>query len=449
MSMHRAAAPFKAPRGCHPLGAVILALLVLSAACASDSSAEPAERAVELQLPIVAAHSEADTEERVFAVLPTNFPAGRISQKQFTEAIVNLILEMPIPVASPRPSAGQGIRIVRTSGSSLRGLPQPALAQGYSHFCAQRGTPGDCLNRLHDGPELDADDKRAIALALAVGPALEAANAETRAMISPTQLVSMVSLSITGYMALLLVPEPISKGVATAATILLWGYLGWELWDLLRAYIRLTEESVQATHFDQLWEAGGRFAGTIGPNSIRIMALVGTAAIGGTLSLSSKAPKLPGFAQVTRTAEAHGGLRATTAVAGVERVIISTPGGPIRAVLPRNAMAMSSQGSQGPAQAGILLSTNHRAFKSFRAFKRAMGSPGEGNNWHHIIEQHAANLKRFGPETVHNTENVIKVKAEIHMKNSAFYSSRQMSLAAGWFESGSARNPTNNSAHLA
>jgi hypothetical protein len=244
-------------------------------------------------------------------------------------------------------------------------------------------------------------------------------------MISPTRLLTMVSLSITGYMALLVVPEPISKGVAAVATVLLWGYLGWELWDLIRAYIRLSEESAQATRFDQLREAGNRFASTIGPNSVRIIVLVGTAAVGGTLSLASKAPKLPGFGQVARTAEAAGGVRAATAAAGAERVIISASEGSIRAVLPRNAMAMSSEGGQATAQAGALLSKTYRAFKSFRVFKRAMGSAGEGKSWHHIIEQHVGNVKRFGAEALHNTENVIKVEAEVHTEISAFYSSKQ------------------------
>jgi hypothetical protein len=302
-----------------------------------------------------------------------------------------------------------------------------ALAQDYSRFCAQRGTPGDCFNRLDDGPELDADDKRAIALALAVGPALQAADAELRAMVSPARLAAMVSIGIAGYMALLVAPEPFSKGVATVATVLLWSYLGWEFWDVLRAYIRLSEDSAQATRFEELWEAGNRFAGTLGPNSVRIVVLVGTAALGGTASLSSKAPKLPGFGQAVQTAELHG-VRAATAAAGAERVIISASEGSIRVVLPRNAMAMSTRGAQGSPRAGALLPTSSRAFQSFRAFKKAMGSAGEGKNWHHIVEQHAANLKKFGPEALHNTENVIQLDTALHQRVSAFYSSIQREL---------------------
>ncbi|HVG57040.1 MAG TPA: hypothetical protein VNA24_00695, partial [Hyalangium sp.] len=87
--------------------------------------------------------------------------------------------------------------------------------------------------------------------------------------------------------------------------------------------------------------------------------------------------------------------------------------------------AMSSEGGQATVRAGALLSKTYRAFKSFREFKRAMGSAGEGKSWHHIIEQHAGNLKRFGAEALHNTENVIKVETKVHTEISAFYSSKQ------------------------
>ncbi len=425
MLTQRAGSSAYVPHGWPRRSLALLALLVLGVSCASDMAAELPERALEQQSPGTEAEAGTDTEERILVVLPTNFPATRISQEQFTRALVSLVKDLPLPekeALRPLPDTGRGI--VLTSGSATGAAWLTPLAQDYGRFCARRGTPGDCLDRFGDGPELDPEDKRAIALALAIGPALDAADAELRAMISPTRLVTLVSLSITGYMALLVVPEPFSKGVAAVATVLLWGYLGWELWDLVRAYIRLSEESAQATRFEQLREAGNRFASTIGPNSVRIMVLVGTAAVGGTLSLASKAPKLPGFGQVARTAEAAGGIRAATA-ASAERIIVSASEGSVRAILPRNALAMSSEGSQVTARAGALVSKTYRAFKSFRAFKTAMGSAGEGKSWHHIIEQHAGNVKRFGAEALHNTENVIKVETEIHTKISAFYSSKR------------------------
>ena len=188
MPTQRAGSSPHLSRGWPHRGAALLALLVLGVSCASDMFAELPERAFEQHSQDTAAEAETDTEERILAVLPTNFPAVRISQEQFTKALVNLVKDMPLPVKeASRPFPAPDRRIVLTSGSATGAAWQTPLAQGYGRFCARRGTPGDCLNRFDDGPELDDDDKRAIALALAINPALEAADAELRALISPTQ----------------------------------------------------------------------------------------------------------------------------------------------------------------------------------------------------------------------------------------------------------------------
>ncbi len=77
---------------------------------------------------------------------------------------------------------------------------------------------------------------------------------------------------------------------------------------------------------------------------------------------------------------------------------------------------------------GRTLPIGHRAFKSFDDFKDFMGPAGEGKQWHHIVEQREANLKRFGPEALHNTENVVPLEKELHTRISAFYSSIQKEL---------------------
>jgi RHS repeat-associated protein len=61
-------------------------------------------------------------------------------------------------------------------------------------------------------------------------------------------------------------------------------------------------------------------------------------------------------------------------------------------------------------------------FRSFSAFKRAMGRAGDGRNWHHIVEQTPANVRRFGPETIHNTQNLINLDSAVHREVSAYYS---------------------------
>jgi len=407
------------------MGALALIALMLLGACAtgappggrvlaySDQSSGPrpssGTRAPE-------ARSDEVRGALLFARLPTDFAPVRIGDTEFRTAVVGLVLDMPLRVASSAP-VRRGGGLAPGSGGSGGEAWQSELARSYESSCEQRRTPGDCLTLFDDGPYLQDDDKRRIALALAVGPALEGVDAELRAMLDPTRVLATVSITLTGYMALLVAPEPVSKGVAAALTVLLWGYLGFEFFDLVRAYVQLSEDAARATTFTQLREAGERFGRVIGPNSVKILVLVGTAAVGETAALMSKAPKLPGYGQASRNVELNAGLRMVDAATGAERVIVSVPEGTIRAVLPVTVVAMSassgggkSSGGSGTPKEGRTLPSGHRAFKSFDDFKDFMGPAGEGKQWHHIVEQREANLKRFGPEALHNRENVVPLE---------------------------------------
>ncbi|MBW8371474.1 MAG: RHS repeat-associated core domain-containing protein [Thiobacillus sp.] len=65
-----------------------------------------------------------------------------------------------------------------------------------------------------------------------------------------------------------------------------------------------------------------------------------------------------------------------------------------------------------------------QGFRSFDAFKRAAGPAGQGQQWHHVVEQTPKNVGTFGPEAVHNSQNLVKVPTEIHQKISGHYSSK-------------------------
>ncbi|QRN93076.1 hypothetical protein JRI60_28150 [Archangium violaceum] len=427
------------------VGALALVALVLLGACATGAPAGGRLAVNRDQLPTqressewrgqteVSRDEEGDKGARVFARLPTDFEPVRLGDSEFKAVLVTLVLDMPLRVAASAPMLLRR-GLPPGSGGSGGEAEQPDLARSYGQLCERRGTPGDCLTLFDDGPHLQSDDRRAIALALAVGPALEGLDAELRAMIDPTRVLATVSIAITGYMALLLAPEPVTKGVAAAFTVLMWGYLGWEFFDLLRAYEQLHEDAGRASTFAELREAGERFGRVIGPNSVRILIMVGTAAVGETAALMSKAPKLPGFAQASRTLEVNTGLRLMDAATGAERLIVSVPEGTLHAVLPATAIAMAARNSGGSSLAGSgvgtpkkgrLLPNGHRAFKSFDDFKDFMGPAGEGKQWHHIVEKREANLKRFGPESLHNTENVVPLEEGLHVDVSAFYSSKQ------------------------
>jgi len=75
---------------------------------------------------------------------------------------------------------------------------------------------------------------------------------------------------------------------------------------------------------------------------------------------------------------------------------------------------------------GVAARIEVKGFASFSALKRYMGSPGAGNQWHHIVEQTSGNLKTFGANVIHSTDNVVAIPASTHIGKgsiSAYYSS--------------------------
>ncbi|WP_208729689.1 hypothetical protein [Corallococcus exercitus] len=79
----------------------------------------------------------------------------------------------------------------------------------------------------------------------------------------------------------------------------------------------------------------------------------------------------------------------------------------------------------GDGEGGGFPPSGPRGYSSFKSFKRAMGPAGNGKEWHHIVEQTDGNVARFGPQALHNTENVIPLDKGLHNSVSAFYSSHQ------------------------
>jgi len=148
---------------------------------------------------------------------------------------------------------------------------------------------------------------------------------------------------------------------------------------------------------------GGGFAFAAG-----MAGMLGGGAASGTGVLT-----LPGVAAVVGSAALVAGGIANVK-AGAERL--------------GKALAMSSgSGGSGPnaaspVAAGGAKATAGQGFHSFSAFKRTMGRAGPGKNWHHIVEQTKGNIAKFGPETIHNTQNIIRLDAAVHKQVSAYYS---------------------------
>lgn len=69
-----------------------------------------------------------------------------------------------------------------------------------------------------------------------------------------------------------------------------------------------------------------------------------------------------------------------------------------------------------------------QVFDSFDAFKKVFGAAGENRHWHHIVEQHADNVAKFGENSIHNTENLINIpggfEGALHGKVTGHYNSK-------------------------
>jgi len=309
-------------------------------------------------------------------------------------------------------------------GEHLEGEPTTAemgLMRAYLHWCERTNKPGDCLRLLVESPTVTGDGRYALAMALAQGAVLDEMMDAFKGMANPQAMMSAVLWTWTTYCILLAVPEPFSKGAAAVMTASLIAYVGIDtFWSLIMGFKQLMEEAEQATTFDELREAGERYGEVMGRNAARAFAMLATVAIGNTAAaMGSKVPVLPGAAQAAVQAEAQLGIR-LAAVADVGTVAVSAE--TVTIALAPGAVAMVARGTGGshPAKA---LPTGYKAWGSFSGFKKAMGPAGTGKEWHHIIEQTPGNLRRFGPQALHNTENVIPLDKALHTDISALYSS--------------------------
>jgi hypothetical protein len=295
------------------------------------------------------------------------------------------------------------------------------LTRAYLRWCERTDRPGDCLRLLVENPTVTGGGRYALALALAQGAVWDEMMDAFKDMADPQAMMSAVLWTWTTYCILLAVPEPFSKGVAAVMTASLIAYVGVDtFWSLLVGFKRLVEEAERATSFDELREAGERYGKVMGRNAARAFAMLATAAIGSTAAgLGAKVPKLPGAAQAAVQAEAQVGIR-LAAVADVGTVAVSAE--TVTIALAPGAVAMAARGTDGGGSAKARPSGG-RAWGSFSGFKKAMGPAGKNKQWHHIVEQTPGNVKRFGPQALHTTENIIPVDKALHSDVSAFYSS--------------------------
>jgi hypothetical protein len=210
--------------------------------------------------------------------------------------------------------------------SPLAAITAAEMTRKYLDLCQEEYGGGDCIGLLADGPTLQRDDLRALALALALKKVLKETRHAFREMVSPQALVSMIVWTGSFYLLLWLLPEPASKLLAAGLTLALLAWLPVHtLWSLMDGWAHLVHQVDRVTSFEQLQEASKEFSRVLGENTARVLVMLVTAALTGSgPNFAKQLPKLPGFERAAAWAKAQG-LK-LTAASEVEVVAASGEG---------------------------------------------------------------------------------------------------------------------------
>jgi hypothetical protein len=303
------------------------------------------------------------------------------------------------------------------------------MSKSFGGLCAPGQRRENCLSLLDDVMGLSEWDKLGIALGLSLDPLRESISKAVEETLAPQLFFTIIATGLITWAALAANPEPVfTKGAAIISALLL-VYLGVDTFlELVAASMELKWATDKATTPKELEQAGQRFANRVGPEVARVLVLAVTVVVshgmtGGAALLSSRMSMLPSFSE----AAAAGASRAGISLANVGQVsAVAVAGTTIVISLPASAVAMAAQSMGGGGSSTGDNPASFRSWGSFSGLKSALGSAGQGKQWHHIVEQTPGNVERFGSHAIHNTENVIPLEERLHTLVSAFYSRKNV-----------------------
>jgi hypothetical protein len=246
----------------------------------------------------------------------------------------------------------------------LQAYADDELTRAYGRWCERKSQPGDCLRLLAEGPLLASDGKYSLAMAIAMDSVWEETAEALKDLADPQALLATVSASLSLYLLLWSLPEPVSKGLAALLTASAIAYLGVDMvWTLLDGWISLVREVDRATTFEQLRTAGEAYGEVLGENAARIFVMLATAAIGNTAGLTAKSLRLPGSAQAALAVETQAGYQ-YMALGSVQSVAMTAEG--FTVALAPNALAMTARGKEGGRSEDHHLATNKNSISTAR-----------------------------------------------------------------------------------
>ncbi len=236
---------------------------------------------------------------------------------------------------------------------ALTPVAEERLRTQYQQWCQKRGG-GDCLGLFDDGAFFLTDDRRALALALALDSVLEETRHALVRELDPRILVGLVVWSAVLYLGLLLVPEPVTKALAASLTVLLVALLGLStFWALIEGWAQMANRAHHATTFEELREAGQAYAQMLGTTAARALILAVATVVSGPLGqLATRVRAMPAYPLAQAQWQAQGGamvLEEAAAVAQEGALAVALEAVEVVATSPQGALAvvMLKKGAMG------------------------------------------------------------------------------------------------------
>ncbi|MFP2924698.1 hypothetical protein ACLESO_05665 [Pyxidicoccus sp. 3LG] len=350
----------------------------------------------------------------------------KVDAEAFEEALAQLVLEVPLTLG-----ASQQGWLVRAShaGNAADTRWQRLMRKSFGGLCEPGQRRDSCLSLLDDGMGLGEWDRLGVALGLSLESLKESITRAVEKTLAPQLFYTVIATGLVTWVVLAANPEPVFTKAAAIVSAVLLIYLGVETFlEVVEACRELKETTERATTWVELELAGQRFANRVGPEVARVFVLAVTVVVshgmtGGAAWLASRLSMLPSFTEAAVVGASRVGLH----LANVGQLsAVAVEGSTVVVSLPATAVAMTAQGSSRAA-AGVG-SVGYRSWGSFGGLKSALGSAGQGKQWHHIVEQTPGNVERFGPHALHNTENVIPLEEGLHTQVSAFYSRKVLRI---------------------
>ncbi|KFE67633.1 hypothetical protein [Hyalangium minutum] len=332
---------------CYRLDALALALLT---ACAT-TPAPPPTHSDSTEWELAALRYEA----HLLTVSDPDPEPEQVTEEDFHRAMSTLLPAVPLST-TPKESAqwllsqplgssllaevGTDRRVHLTpldENSPLDSSLAQELRHEYARVCHELNAGADCLGLQTDGPVLTLEDARILALAIGLAPALQQLKHSLKEMVQPAAVLSLIVWTCAIYLAMWMLPEPVSKVLAASLTVGLIAWLGGStVWNLMDGWVVLVKEVDGASSVTQVRAAGEKYGRVLGENTSHVLVMLVTAALGGTVAkFAKKLPQLPGFSRAAARAEAQG--TSLQKAAQVEEVAVSSEG--TFSVLQRAAVA--------------------------------------------------------------------------------------------------------------